>query len=68
LTIAFRYYSGRPDATPGADDPAAFVASMNVAYAACLALMAIALAVSLMRGGTRIEAAAPDSSSPRGVS
>jgi len=61
LTIAFRYYSGSPDATPGAADPSAFVASMKVVYFACLALMVVALVASLMRGGTKIEAASPDS-------
>jgi MFS family permease len=61
LTLAFRYYSGNPDATPSAGDPAAFVASMNVTYAACLALMLVALAASLLRGGTKIEAATPGS-------
>jgi MFS family permease len=57
LTLAFRYYAGIPDATPSAAHPEAFVASMNVAYLACLALMAIALFASFLRGGTKIEAA-----------
>ena len=57
LTLAFRYYAGIADATPSAAHPRAFVASMNVAYGACLALMAIALFASFLRGGTRIEAA-----------
>ena len=38
LTLAFRYYAGIADATPSAAHPRAFVASMNVAYGACLAL------------------------------
>ena len=57
LTLAFRYYSGVADATPSAAEPRAFVASMNVAYFACLALMAFALFASFLRGGTKIEAA-----------
>ena len=58
LTLAFRYYSGIADATPSATQPQAFVASMNVAYFACLALMAFAFFASFLRGGTKIEAAA----------
>ncbi|PYO12087.1 MAG: hypothetical protein DMD75_08530, partial [Candidatus Rokuibacteriota bacterium] len=57
LTLAFRYYAGIADATPSAAHPRAFVASMNVAYGACLALMAVALFASFLRGGTKIEAA-----------
>jgi len=57
LTVAFRYYSGVADATPTAAQPRAFVASMNVAYFACLALMACAFFASFLRGGTKIEAA-----------
>ena len=58
LTLAFRYYAGIADATPSAAHPQAFVASMNVAYLACLALLAVALFSSFLRGGTKIEAAA----------
>jgi hypothetical protein len=58
LTLAFRYYAGIGDATPSAANPRAFVASMNVAYLACLTLMAMALFPSFLRGGTKIEAAA----------
>jgi EmrB/QacA subfamily drug resistance transporter len=57
LTVMFRHYSGIPDARPSADRPLAFVASMNAIYLGCLALMCVALAASLMRGRTRIEAA-----------
>ncbi len=57
LTLAFRYYSGIADATPSPAQPRAFVAAMNVAYFACLALMAFALFASFLRGGTKIEAA-----------
>ncbi len=58
LTLAFRYYAGIPDATPSAEHPRAFVASMNVAFLGCLAVMAAALPASFLRGGTKIEAAA----------
>ena len=58
LTLAFRYFSGVADATPSAANPRALVASMNVAYLACLLLMAVALFASFLRGGTKIEAAA----------
>jgi MFS family permease len=58
LTLAFRYFAGLADATPSAAHPQAFVASMNVAYLACLALLVIALFSSFLRGGTKIEAAA----------
>ncbi len=57
LTLAFRYYTGVAGATPSAGEPRAFVASMNVAYLACLVLLVIALLSSFLRGGTRIEAA-----------
>lgn len=58
LTLAFRYYTGIADATPSAASPRAFVASMNVTYLACLALLVVALLSSFLRGGTKIEAAA----------
>jgi EmrB/QacA subfamily drug resistance transporter len=58
LTQMFRYYSGIPDATPSADAPEPFVAAMSATYAACFLLMAVALAVSILRGGRRVEAAA----------
>ena len=57
LTLAFRYYAGIADATPSAAHPGAFVASMNVAYLACVVLLFVALLSSFLRGGTRIEAA-----------
>ena len=60
LTQMFRHYSGIPDATPSADAPGPFVAAMSATYAVCFALMAVALAASLMRGGRRVEAAAMD--------
>src|SRR5262249_52267627 len=58
LTLAFRYYSGLADPTPSARQPAAFVASTNVADFAWLALVAFACFASFLRGGTTIEAAA----------
>jgi hypothetical protein len=57
LTLAFRYYTGLAGATPSAAQPGAFVASMNVAYLACLTLLVVALLSSFLRGGTKIEAA-----------
>ncbi|MGH7416405.1 MAG: MFS transporter [Candidatus Rokuibacteriota bacterium] len=60
LTQLFRHYSGIPDATPSADAPGPFVAAMSATYAVCFALMLVALAASLMRGGRRVEAAALD--------
>ena len=56
LTVLFRYHSGNPDAQPGAGDPAAFVYSMNAVYSACVALMALALLVSLLRGRDKVAA------------
>lgn len=57
LTLVFRYRSAIPDARPGPDDPIAFVFAMNAIYLACIAVMLVALAASLMRGGARITAA-----------
>jgi EmrB/QacA subfamily drug resistance transporter len=57
LTRMFRLYSGIADATPSAEAPGPFVAAMSATYAVCFVLMAVALAVSLMRGGRRIQAA-----------
>jgi hypothetical protein len=37
--------------------PGPFVAAMRATFAACLVLMALALAASLMRGGRRVQAA-----------
>src|SRR5438552_11297551 len=56
LTLAFRYYAGIADATASAAHPPAFVASVNLDYFACQALMAVALLASFMRGGHTIEA------------
>jgi len=57
LTLVFWYRSAIPDARPGPDDPIAFVFAMNAIYLACIAVMLVALAASLMRGGARITAA-----------
>jgi MFS family permease len=62
LTQMFRYYSGVPDATPSAAMPGPFVAAMNATFAVCAVVMLAALAVSIMRGGRRIEAATLDGS------
>jgi MFS family permease len=68
LTVAYRHYSGLRDVAPSAEVPGAFVGSMNVTFVVCLAVTALALGTSVMRGGTRIEAAdlsgAPRRSSP----
>jgi EmrB/QacA subfamily drug resistance transporter len=56
LTVMFQRYTGMPDARPGADHPAAFVASMNAIYWVCFVLVGLALAASLLRGRARIEA------------
>jgi MFS family permease len=55
LTVAFRHYSGRPDAAPSAEVPDAFVAAINAVFLVCLTVMLVALAASLLRGGARIE-------------
>lgn len=58
LTVLFRYYSGIPDGTPSPESPGPFVSAMNATYVVCLLLMAVAFVASLMRGRTRVEAAA----------
>ena len=57
----FQHYARDPGARPSADRPLAFVASINAIYVVCLAIMSVALAASLMRGRTRIEAPASSS-------
>jgi MFS family permease len=54
LTVAFRYASGLPDATPSAQDTTSFVFAMRATYAVCLALTGVAFVASLMRGGARL--------------
>jgi MFS family permease len=54
LTVAYQYYSGMPEAIPGADNPQAFVSSMNVSYVSAAACCMVALATSLMRGSGKI--------------
>jgi MFS family permease len=60
LTVAYHYYSGIPDATPGPNDPEAFVSSMNVSYLSAAACCIVALATSLLRGSGKIRAAKED--------
>jgi EmrB/QacA subfamily drug resistance transporter len=60
LTVAYHYYSGIPDATPGPDDPEAFVSSMNVSYLSAAACCIVALGTSLLRGSGKIRAAKKD--------
>jgi MFS family permease len=57
LTALFRHYTGLAEALPSAADPAAFVAAMRAICWVCLALIGVALVTSVLRGGTRIEAA-----------
>ena len=54
LTVAFRYSSGVPDATPSAANPVPFVSAMNATYAVCLALTGVAFVASLLRGGRTV--------------
>jgi EmrB/QacA subfamily drug resistance transporter len=56
LTVAYQYFSGIPDATPGSNDPQAFVSAMNVSYASAAACCIVALVTSLMRGSGKISA------------
>lgn len=58
LTLAFEYYSGTPGATPSAENPIAFVASMNLSYIAAAGVTLVALLTSLLRGSGKIRAAA----------
>jgi len=50
LTMMFRYGTGRPGATPDAQQAGSFVFAMNATFAVCLGLTAIAFVVSLLRG------------------
>jgi EmrB/QacA subfamily drug resistance transporter len=54
LTIAFRYYSGEPAATPNPGDGQVFVASMNVTYAAALGISVVALLTSVRIKGHKV--------------
>ena len=47
LTLAFRYYSGEPGATPNPGDGQAFVASLNVTYVAAIGITLIPLLTSI---------------------
>jgi MFS family permease len=53
LTLAFRYYSGEPAATPNPGDGELFVASMNVTYVAALGISLIPLLTSIRSRGHR---------------
>ena len=57
MTAAFRRYAGTAGLAPTPDDPVAFVAAINATCLACAVLVALALAASLTRGRSRIEAA-----------
>jgi len=57
LALMFQYYSGNPGAIPSPENPPAFVSSMNASYAVAIGIGLISLFSSLLRGGTRIQAA-----------
>ena len=50
LALAFQHYSGSPGATPSAENPLAFVASINVTCLVALGLGLVAVCTSFMRG------------------
>jgi hypothetical protein len=58
LTLAFEYYSGNPGLPPSAENPGAFVSSMNVSYRVAVVLSVVALSTSFMRGTGKIQVAA----------
>jgi hypothetical protein len=47
LTLAFRFYTGNPAATPNPTDTGSFVVSMNMTYWIALALGVIPLVTSM---------------------
>jgi len=57
LTVLFHHYTGLEGTTPSAADPGAFVAATRAIYSVCLLLVGVAFVTSLLRGGTKIEAA-----------
>ncbi|HEY2989101.1 MAG TPA: MFS transporter [Candidatus Binatia bacterium] len=57
LAMAFEHFSGTPGAAPSAENPPAFVKSMNTSYVAASLITLIALVTSLMRGSGKIRAA-----------
>ena len=57
LAALFHHSTGLAGAPPSAADPAAFVEAMRAIYLVCLTLVGVALVTSVLRGGTRIEAA-----------
>lgn len=54
LTLAFRYYSGEPQATPNPADAPVFVKSMNVTYLTALGISFMALLTSTRIRGHKI--------------
>jgi len=54
LTLAFRYYSGEPEAIPNPANGEVFVASMNVTYVAALGISLIALLTSIRIRGHKV--------------
>lgn len=57
LAIAFEYYLGTAGVKPSAENPLAFVSSMNASYVAAVGLTLVALFTSFMRGSGKIRAA-----------
>jgi hypothetical protein len=47
LTLAFQYYSGRPESSPSPADVPDFVAAMNVTYLLALVMTVVPLLTSL---------------------
>ena len=56
LTMAFRYYSGDPTATPTASQPALFVRAMNFSFMVGGAMAVLAMLSSALRGPRQIRA------------
>src|SRR5262249_31593587 len=61
LTMMFRYATGLHDATPDPRHAGPFVFAMNMTFAVCLALTAIALVASLLRGSATAAGESPSS-------
>jgi hypothetical protein len=58
MLVAFRRYTGAPDAVPDPGNPMAFVSAINRTYATAVVLSSVALLASLMSGKGRIRPAA----------
>jgi MFS family permease len=54
MALAFEHYSGMPG-VPSAQNPVAFVFSMNAAYVAASLIGSVSLATSVMRGSGKIQ-------------